>query len=178
LIAPGRINSLSQVLLKVTAPGIPDIYQGTEIWDLSLVDPDNRRPVDYGLRRSLLAEAVRLPADRVWARADEGLPKLFLTHRALQLRAERPHAFGGSATYEPLKARGPKEKHVVAFTRSDEVIAVAPRLVMTLGGDWADTFLPLPQGVWRDVLGGRRFSGSAQLSELTHDFPVALLARG
>ncbi|HEV3472204.1 MAG TPA: malto-oligosyltrehalose synthase, partial [Actinomycetota bacterium] len=85
LIAPGRINSLSQTLLKLTCPGIPDFYQGCELWDLSLVDPDNRRPVDFTIRRALLEEVTKMSCTEVLARSDEGLPKLFLATRALQV---------------------------------------------------------------------------------------------
>ena len=77
LVEPGRINSLSQVLLKFTSPGVPDSYQGSELWDLSLVDPDNRRPVDYQLRRKLLCELQKLTVEKIWNRIDEGLPKMW-----------------------------------------------------------------------------------------------------
>ncbi|MGH9152851.1 MAG: malto-oligosyltrehalose synthase, partial [Acidimicrobiales bacterium] len=93
LVAPGRVNSLAQVLVKLTAPGVPDTYQGSELWDLSLVDPDNRRPVDYGVRRRLLGQLAGLGPEAVLARADEGLPKLTVVREALQLRRRRPGAF-------------------------------------------------------------------------------------
>src|SRR5437660_424679 len=90
----GRVNSLAQTLMKHTAPGVPDLYQGAELWDFSLVDPDNRRPVDYKLRANLLREITSLPAEQAVAeamrRADEGLPKLWTITRALSLRRERP----------------------------------------------------------------------------------------
>src|SRR4029077_3681493 len=87
LVEPGRINSLAQTLLKIASPGVPDFYQGSELWDLSLVDPDNRRPVDYDLRRRLLAELKGgdlkggMPPEAILARADEGRPKLWLIHQ-------------------------------------------------------------------------------------------------
>ena len=85
----GRINSLAQTLMKYTSPGVPDLYQGGELWDLSLVDPDNRRPVDYELRRKLLNELGSMTAEQVMKRMDEGLPKLWVIHHALWLRRER-----------------------------------------------------------------------------------------
>jgi (1->4)-alpha-D-glucan 1-alpha-D-glucosylmutase len=186
LVEPGRINSLAQTLLKLTSPGVPDIYQGCELWDHSLVDPDNRRPVDFAAREALLAEAeaVTDPAD-VWpAQTDSGLPKLLLTHRTLHLRSRRPEYFCVGSGYHRLAASGSKAAHAVAFTRSAQggeegVVAVAPRLVLGLGGDWADTTLTLPDGRWVDVLdGGRRtFEGEAQLTNLLAPFPVALLER-
>ena len=107
LVEPGRINSLAQTLLKLTSPGVPDFYQGSELWDLSLVDPDNRRPVDYELRRRLLAELKEgRPPEAILARMDEGLPKLWLIHQGLQLRRRLPEAFGPEGDYEPLPGLG------------------------------------------------------------------------
>ncbi|MEW6475109.1 MAG: malto-oligosyltrehalose synthase [Actinomycetota bacterium] len=185
LVEPGRINSLAQTALKLASPGVADIYQGCELWDLSLVDPDNRRPVDFAAREALLAEAeeVRDPAD-VWpARADSGLPKLLLTHRALHLRSRRPQYFSAGSGYRRLAATGAKAAHAVAFVRSsregeDGVVAVTPRLVLALAGDWADTTLVLPEGRFEDVLGGNRtFTGEVRLAELLGPFPVAILER-
>ena len=106
----GRMNSLAQTLMKHTAPGVPDLYQGGELWDLSLVDPDNRRPVDYTVRKRLLRELKRLSGDdvaaQVMARADEGLPKMWTIHQALQLRRERPECFGADADYTPIEVDG------------------------------------------------------------------------
>ena len=120
LIEPGRINSLSQTLLKFTAPGIPDTYQGEELWDLSLVDPDNRRPVDYALRRRLLDELPALSVEDVLRRIDEGLPKLWTIYHALRVRRERAAALSESGAYHPLYGRGSKEKHLVAYRRGDD----------------------------------------------------------
>ena len=86
LIKPARVTSLSQILLKLTCPGVPDIYQGMELWDLSLVDPDNRRPVDYDLRRRLLNEIDRLTAQQILEREEEGLPKMWVISQALKTR--------------------------------------------------------------------------------------------
>jgi (1->4)-alpha-D-glucan 1-alpha-D-glucosylmutase len=183
---PGRLTALSQTLLKLTSPGVPDIYQGCELWDLSLVDPDNRRPVDLERRHELLRELTpdSHPVDLL-AGMDEGLPKLWVSHRALQLRRQRPSAFGPHASYEPLYAAGERADHLVAFVRDAEVATVAPRLVVGLGGrfvdwEWGDTTLPLPPGRWRCTLSGQVADGgdgSVPLRELLAAFPVALLAR-
>ncbi len=146
LIEPGRINALSQTLIKLTAPGIPDLYQGTELWNLSLVDPDNRRPVDFALRRALLDELTRLSPEDILTRMDEGLPKLWVIRQVLHLRRRRPALFGPAGAYRPLVARGRKAGHVAAFVRGDGAISVAPRLVIGLDGNWADTVLELPDG--------------------------------
>ncbi|MDP9387878.1 MAG: malto-oligosyltrehalose synthase [Actinomycetota bacterium] len=179
LVEPGRVTSLAQTLVKLTAPGVPDTYQGTEVWDLSLVDPDNRRAVDYELRRRLLAELDGMPADRILAGSDDGLPKLHVVRAALQLRRRRPAAFAaGTGTYEPVAARGAAAAHVVAFVRGGEVATVVPRLVLGLDGRWGDTALTLPPGAWRNVLTGEDVPGGAvALERLLAPFPVALLER-
>jgi (1->4)-alpha-D-glucan 1-alpha-D-glucosylmutase len=173
-----RTISLAQVLLKLTCPGVPDIYQGTELWDLSLVDPDNRRPVDYALRHRLLGELEGLKVAAVMARADEGLPKLWLITRALALRRRRPAAFGPEGTYTPLAVEGPGADHVVAFSRGGEVATVVPRLLLKRRGEWGDTRVVLPAGEWRNELTGEDVPGGAvPAARLFASFPVALLAR-
>lgn len=172
----GRMNSLTQTLLKHTAPGVPDLYRGGELWDLSLVDPDNRRPVDYELRRKLLKEMHTLDARAVMARMEEGLPKLWVIHRALCLRNEQRDWFGEYAPYAPLEARGEKSDHVVAHMRGEHVVAIAPRWWKTLGGDWGDTTVSLPKGRWKNVLTDESIEGGpAPLAKLLESFPVALL---
>jgi (1->4)-alpha-D-glucan 1-alpha-D-glucosylmutase len=176
LIEAGRLSSLSQALIKLTVPGVPDIYQGQELWDLSLVDPDNRRPVDYQRRRRLLAELDDLKVDEVLRRSDEGLPKLLVVRRALALRARRPGAFGRGATYRPVAATGDRADHVVAFARSEQVVTVAPRLVLGLDGQWGRTAVEVPEGRWVNVFTGDDLEGgSVELAELLRTFPVALL---
>ena len=174
-IAPlGRSNSLSQKLLQLTMPGVPDVYQGTELWDFSLVDPDNRRPVDYAQRRTLLAalDAGELPA------VDEtGAAKLLVVSRVLRARRDHPDWFAG---YEPVEVTGSAADHVVAFDRGG-VVPVATRLPAGLARDgWGDTALQLPNGPWRDLLTGARFvsdvAGIAVDAVLTR-LPVALLVR-
>jgi (1->4)-alpha-D-glucan 1-alpha-D-glucosylmutase len=179
LVEPARIHSLAQTLLKLTAPGVPDHYQGSEIWDLSLVDPDNRRPVDYDLRRRLLADLEKgISPEEILARMDEGLPKMWVIHQGLHLRRRRPEVFGGAGGYRCLLARGAKADHVVAFSRADEAVTVVPRLVIRLGGDWGETALDLPEGRWRNELTGEETGGgTCRVADLLARFPVALLAR-
>jgi (1->4)-alpha-D-glucan 1-alpha-D-glucosylmutase len=182
ILEAGRVNSLAQTLLKYTAPGVPDLYQGTELWDLSLVDPDNRRPVDYSLRQRLMHELKQMnggdAAAQVMARAEEGLPKMWTIHKALQLRRERPKSFGAEADYVPLMVDGAKHDHVIAYLRGDDVVTVAPRLTVKLGGVWKDTVVTLPEGRWRNRLTGVIVAGGeVEVKGLLKDFPVALLAR-
>jgi (1->4)-alpha-D-glucan 1-alpha-D-glucosylmutase len=180
LVEPGRINSLAQTLLKLTSPGVPDIYQGCELWDHSLVDPDNRRPVDFTVRQALLTEAEEASPAEVWpGRADSGLPKLLLTQRALHLRRRRADCFCAGAAYEPLTVTGPKAAHAIAYARGGDVVAVVPRLVLGLAADWAGTTVTLPEGRFEDVLdGGKRTStGEVPLADLLGPFAVALLER-
>jgi (1->4)-alpha-D-glucan 1-alpha-D-glucosylmutase len=172
LAVPGFVASLSNCLLRLTSPGVPDIYQGTETWDLSLVDPDNRRPVDYGARRDLMdADATS------WTEPASGAAKLFLIKSVLAARAAHPEAFGPSGSYSPVSARGSRSGHVVAFLRGDNVVTIAPRLVLTLGNRWDDTVIELPPGSWRNVLTGEDVSDVAPLAILLERFPVALLER-
>jgi (1->4)-alpha-D-glucan 1-alpha-D-glucosylmutase len=180
LIGPGRINSLSQALIKLTAPGVPDIYQGNELWDMSLVDPDNRRPVDYEVRREMLADLLRSPTpEEIIHRSEQGMPKLWVTRQALQLRKRRPELFGPEGTYRPIEATGAKADHVVAFVRGDGCVTVAPRLPLKLGGNWGDTAIDLPEGRWTDELTGEGVEGGRTgVGDLLARFPVALLSRG
>ena len=162
---------------------MPDLYQGTELWDLSLVDPDNRRPVDYDERRRVLDQVRNATADLALTFSDEGAPKLWLTRRALAVRRAHPDAFGPEGSYQPLTAAGEQADHVVAFVRGDRVAVVVPRLVLGLdaAGGWDDTSVELPAGKWSDALGGDEVvvsQGSVKVSELILGrFPVALLVR-
>ncbi|WP_019558641.1 malto-oligosyltrehalose synthase [Thioalkalivibrio sp. ALE12] len=178
LVAPGRTNSLAQTLIKLTAPGVPDLYQGSELWDLSLVDPDNRRPVDFATRARLLEELQHLTPAQIQARADEGLPKQWLVHQALALRRSHPEWFGPDAAYTPLRASGERASHVVAYLRGDGVLVLVPRLVLGLGGDWRDTRMTVPSGTWHNRLSGMTLQGGEHpVAEILAAFPVALLAR-
>ncbi|MBI3688712.1 MAG: malto-oligosyltrehalose synthase [Actinobacteria bacterium] len=174
LITPyGWQNSLGEKLVQLTMPGIPDVYQGTELWDNSLVDPDNRRPVDFALRRSLLARLADgwlPPVDAT------GAVKLLLVSRALRLRHDHPERFAG---YAPILATGPAADHLVAFDRG-AVITVATRLPVRLArsGGWGPTTMPLPR-MMVDVLTARRFPpGETVLADLLSRYPVALLTGG
>jgi (1->4)-alpha-D-glucan 1-alpha-D-glucosylmutase len=180
IAGPGRANSLGQKLLQIAGPGVPDVYQGTELFEYSLVDPDNRRPVEWSARRELL---TRL--DDGWLpEIDAGIDsadaaKLLVTASALRLRRYRPEIFTG---YRPLPAEGLAAEHAVAFARSASLVAVATRLPVGLAarGGWADTVLPLPEGTadWHDVITDTPVEGAAPtLSTLLTRYPVALLVR-
>jgi (1->4)-alpha-D-glucan 1-alpha-D-glucosylmutase len=184
---PGRSNSLGQKLLQLAGPGVPDVYQGTELFEYSLVDPDNRRPVDWATRRDLLA---RLDDGWLPEVDAEGAAKLLVTASALRLRRYRPEVFRG---YRPLPAEGPAAAHAVAFQRgmpaldpgrltAASLVAVATRLPVGLAarGGWGDTVLPLPGGTtdWCDVLTGAPVDGAAPaLHRILERYPVALLVR-
>jgi (1->4)-alpha-D-glucan 1-alpha-D-glucosylmutase len=177
LILPGRINGLAQTLIKMVAPGVPDFYQGSELWDLSLVDPDNRRPVDFELREQALLRCRQFTPSQVSAECDSGIPKLWMIDRLLSLRRERPEDFSPQSKYQPLVAQGSHLGRLLAFRRGDNLIAVVPRFTLTLGGDWDDTRLPLPGGVWRDLFSGQILQREASPAALFADFPVSLLVR-
>jgi (1->4)-alpha-D-glucan 1-alpha-D-glucosylmutase len=184
----GMVNSLAQTLLRIASPGVPDVYQGQEIWDFSLVDPDNRRPVDYALRRRLLADLrERMCGDRIalcqemmeqWR---DGRPKLYVTHVALCARQDHPDAFA-CGEYLPVVASGARAEHVVAFARrggGSTLLAVAPRLVAMLGAaGWEDTALSgdVVAGRWRNLFTGVEHD-RLRLADVLADFPVALLIR-
>jgi (1->4)-alpha-D-glucan 1-alpha-D-glucosylmutase len=174
----GWMNSLTQTLLKYTAPGVPDLYQGGELWDFSLVDPDNRRPVDYDLRRSLLQETQLLSPEEMMERGEEGLPKLWLIHKLLWLRKEHPEWFGPTAAYTPLEVQGPKAAHIIAYLRNHSVITLAPRWRIKLGDSWAGTTVDVPEGRWKNVLTGEiEHGGRQKTASFLQRFPVALLVR-
>jgi (1->4)-alpha-D-glucan 1-alpha-D-glucosylmutase len=183
VLLPGRINSLAQVLIKLTAPGVPDIYQGCELWDLSLCDPDNRRAVDFALRQRLLDELDALSCAEIMRRLDEGLPKLWLIREALRVRRELPACFGAGAAYEALHATGERREHVVAFLRGGQCLVVVPRLWASLPRststvEWGATQLSLPHGHWHDRLDpARSFKGEVPLPVLLRQAPVALLVK-
>ena len=177
---PGRVVSLAQTLLKLTSPGVPDLYQGTEVWDLSLVDPDNRRPVDFSRLSDLLGDVAAVEradgvdVDRILAGGDVGLPKLWVTARTLRARRDHPQAFMPGAPYRPLLADGARADDVIAYLREDRAVTVVPRRVRER--DWGDTMLRLPHAAWYDVLSGQRHDGGATpMAELLGRFPVALL---
>jgi (1->4)-alpha-D-glucan 1-alpha-D-glucosylmutase len=203
----GLLNGLSQTLIRLTVPGVPDTYQGCELWDFSLVDPDNRRPVDFAHRQSQLQALIE--AERGSSRAvalrtllgtlEDGRAKLLATAHTLALRADLPELFR-DGDYRRLEARGPMARCVCAFARSlgaDRVVTVAPRWYTRLVRDtslplppaevWADTRVELPGGdvQYLDVFTGRTLTAVAEgeryslaVSEILKDFPVALLRAG
>ena len=182
LLVPGRVNALAQKVIQLTMPGIPDVYQGTELWDLSLVDPDNRRPVDYWQRAQLLSGLGigTVPGLGAGDVHDPGAAKLLVVSRALDLRRRRPELFGRVGSFTPLPAVGSVAGHVIAFSRGGDAVTVAPRLSVRLESDggWGDTALPLPVGRWVDVLTGAEHAGGVvRVGDLLDRFPVALLER-
>jgi (1->4)-alpha-D-glucan 1-alpha-D-glucosylmutase len=168
-------NSLSAKLVQLTMPGVPDVYQGSEFWERSLTDPDNRRPVDFALRWEELAriDAGTLP------QAGTEASKLLVTTRALRLRRDRPELFQG---YSPVTASGAAANHVLAFHRgasaaSPGALTLATRLPAGLeaGGGWRDTAVELST-VMRDELTGAGYGpGTVSVADVLGTYPVALL---
>jgi len=194
----GILNSLSQTLIKITSPGVPDFYQGSELWDLSLVDPDNRRPVDFDQRRAMLdsireqdeTDIGRLVQDLLATRAD-GKIKLWLIYRALQAKKAHRDIFRAGA-YLPLESAGRFRSHVIAFAwryQQQWALVIAPRFLSHLiqEGDfplrkqvWQDTEVVLPNGApaaWRNVITSEVLAAGQALSvgDILTSFPVALL---
>jgi (1->4)-alpha-D-glucan 1-alpha-D-glucosylmutase len=199
----GMLNSLSLVLMKTTVPGVPDFYQGAELWGLSLVDPDNRRPVDYATRRSLLAELDRREKERgllelardLQGNMENGRIKLYVTSRALRFRKERQSLFT-SGEYVPRYADGPFARNIVAYERRNpesSALCVTSRLLtsvvdtgeLPVGGTWKDTVLPFPpdEGPRRftNVFTGQTVETEKHnglhiipMSQVFEDFPLAL----
>jgi (1->4)-alpha-D-glucan 1-alpha-D-glucosylmutase len=202
----GQLNSLAQLLLKITCPGVPDFYQGTELWDLTLVDPDNRRPVDFEVRRQLLDDLRKRAGisgaspelvSELWADRQSGQIKLFIAWRALTFR-QRLAALYSAGAYLPLQSAGIKARHVCAFARTDQrqvAITIVPRLVVGLTGGiqqlpvgpaiWQDTRVDLSfadlGGTYRNILTNESVSVSSaseiQLSSALAHLPIALLER-
>jgi (1->4)-alpha-D-glucan 1-alpha-D-glucosylmutase len=189
----GMVNSLAQLVLKLTIPGIPDIYQGTELWDLSLVDPDNRRAVDYDARRRSLSEdmpVAALLADWPDGRIKQRLLRILLDHR-------REHrALYDAGTYRALKASGARADHLLAFSRADEpheIVAAVPLLFARLlegltlpvgASVWQNTVLPIEDGRWRDLftgtvleIGDHQAGRGVLVADLLSRLPVACLER-
>lgn len=188
----GALNSLSQTLLKITSPGVPDFYQGTVFWDFSLVDPDNRRPVDVQQRISVMAEMDTWDrqdcAEELLEHWQDGRVKAFVTQRALRVRGAHPDLFT-SGEYIPLAVEGPQQNHVIAFARrlGDRwAITVAPRFMSQLSSAerapvgrriWKDTRIVLPAGApeqWTEAMTHHRVS-SLELADILRNFPLALL---
>jgi (1->4)-alpha-D-glucan 1-alpha-D-glucosylmutase len=200
----GSLNSLAQLVIKITAPGVPDFYQGTELWDLSLVDPDNRRPVDFAARRQLLEALLKEIDDasdlaglarQLAKNPHDGRVKLYVTHQGLAFRRRCAGLFL-RGDYLPVEATGPFAEHLFAFARVHEsaaALVVVPRVLGRRGVEelpigelyWADTRLTVPPrmaGRFRDVFTGRhveteKASGTVLAGDVLGDFPVAVLER-
>lgn len=194
----GIFNSLSQTLIKITSPGVPDFYQGTELWDLNLVDPDNRRPVDFEKRTSFLRDIrdktqtdVLSLITELFSSKEDGRLKLFLICRALQARNEKAEVFQKGA-YIPIEVGGRFKDHVVVLARRYRnawAITIAPRLLTALMKEgeypfgqqvWDDTRVVLPKGtptLWKDIITGEaiKSEGTLPINETLKHFPVALL---
>ncbi|GAB3531475.1 malto-oligosyltrehalose synthase [Arthrobacter tecti] len=171
--APGWSNSLSAKLLQLTMPGIPDVYQGSELWETSLVDPDNRRPVDFGLRKQGLVDLAFGALPQI---DDGGMAKLLIVSRALRLRRDSPELF---STYRSVTATGPAGEHVFAFDRGG-VVAAVTRLPLGLdrAGGWRDTAVVMPEGAYSCAITGTGFEGgSVPVKRLFETYPVALLVK-
>jgi (1->4)-alpha-D-glucan 1-alpha-D-glucosylmutase len=177
----GFINALSQLVLKVTSPGVPDFYQGTELWDLSLVDPDNRRPVDYDKRRSLLKKVHKADPATLLRRWPDGRVKMYVMLKALDVRKRHAETFR-RGNYRPIRSAG---ANVCAFARGEEIIVAVPRLVSNLveprtpplGNVWGDAALDI-SGKWRNAFTGEVVEGQRLLMrDVFATFPVAILER-
>jgi (1->4)-alpha-D-glucan 1-alpha-D-glucosylmutase len=196
----GILNSLSQTLIKITSPGVPDFYQGTELWDLNLVDPDNRRSVDFERRQAFLREIrarengnILHLIDELLRTKEDGRVKLFLIYRALKTRNEHIEVFRDGA-YIPLEGAGKLKDHIIAFARNHEEkwgVTIVPRFLTDViqegdypfgQGVWDDTHIFLPEGVshsWENVVTNQYVDNGKKLligEVLTH-FPVALLTK-
>jgi (1->4)-alpha-D-glucan 1-alpha-D-glucosylmutase len=183
----GMLTGLARTVLKCTLPGVPDVYQGTEFWDFSLVDPDNRRPADYAARQAGLADDT--PIEGLMESWADGRVKQRILSRLLEDRAASPTLYA-DGDYRPLEARGEQAVNVLAFARTageGELVVAVPRLVTALRGEslplgevWGETRLPLPSGRWRDVLGGSEIESrddGAPVRELFARLPVCVLKR-
>jgi (1->4)-alpha-D-glucan 1-alpha-D-glucosylmutase len=178
-----QILSLSQTLIKLTAPGIPDIYQGSELWDLRLVDPDNRTPVDFAARRSLLHEVMSADGGAFMSRLEAGAPKLRVIAGALAVRGRHMEAFNSGPGYERVPAAGARAEHAICFARMSAdaqpaTVTIAVRWPILLRSGWWDTVVHLPEGRWRDAFTGSQIDGGEQrVQAVLAQAPVALLER-
>ena len=179
---PGWANALAATALQLTLPGVPDVYQGQELWEPSLVDPDNRRPVDFTARDAMLCEldaAAPGSAAATPAVDETGAARMLLTSRALRLRREHPELFGD---YTPLETTGALAGHALGFDRGGAATVVT-RFPATLAaeGGFTDETVALAPGTWQDVLTHREFTAAQDapvaLAELLDTYPVAILRR-
>jgi (1->4)-alpha-D-glucan 1-alpha-D-glucosylmutase len=186
----GILSSLSQTLIKITAPGVPDFYQGTELWDFNLVDPDNRRPVDFHTRKALMAsiredhQAETLLACRLLSQPEDGAIKMFLITRALGFRHRERELFEGGS-YRPVNAVGERKHSVIAFERAlgdRRAVTITGRFYTRFGSAptgeeaWGETAVEIEDGAYHDVLTGRTVL-SGRLGEIFSCLPIALLEK-
>ena len=175
IVAQGARNGLAQTVIKLLAPGVPDTYQGTELWDLSLVDPDNRRPVDYARRERLLTDVDAAKAADLMPAFKDGRIKLKVTAECLRLRRDHADLFGRGA-YTPVPVSGPAADRVVAFTRTSGDRAVLVAAMVRSAPDGTAVPLPLPAGTWTNVLAGTTVQGGGSV-DVFGPLPVAVLVR-
>jgi (1->4)-alpha-D-glucan 1-alpha-D-glucosylmutase len=190
----GALNSLSQTAIKLTAPGIPDIYQGAELWDLTLVDPDNRRPIDFDAYQALQNATAGMAMSDLLRDWRSGAIKLRLIEAVLTLR-QRATALFAEAQYVPLTVEGTAAQHAIAFARvgaGNAVVTIAPRACLDLlrsattplvpAQSWGETVVELPESLagcrWRNVVTGGMHAATSGLAvgEALRQFPVAILA--
>ncbi|GAB4266649.1 MAG: malto-oligosyltrehalose synthase [Candidatus Rifleibacteriota bacterium] len=177
ITAQGSYNSLAQLALKLTAPGIPDIYQGNEIWNNSLTDPDNRRPVDFEKITGYFASLSNMKYDEVIHKCKEGQAKQYLIKTILNLRRNL-YIFNEPDSFKPVEVLGLYADNVVAFMRGTEVMVVVPRLTLKIRKKWGSTRIILPEGNWRDIFTGQiHKAGSNKLKDLVKHFPVSILVK-
>jgi len=189
----GALNSISQLLLKITSPGVPDFYQGTELWDFSLVDPDNRRPVDFKKRKRLLDSLLREepPIGEILTSWEDGRIKLYVTYKALNARRTH-HELLQKGDYIPLRIEGERQEHVCAFVRrygGKWALVAVPRLFTKLSAVnvpplgkrvWKDNYVLLPEDAprnWLNIFTGETIDGvkGIALAELFSKFPITML---
>ncbi len=179
LIRPGRVASLAQALVMLTAPGVPDIYQGTETWDLSLVDPDNRRPVDFAMKIENL-EKVKVSSlvksSEDW---DDGLTKQWMIWKVLNFKKNRPGLFGPGSSYDPVETGGNGVKEIFAFCRGGGVVTLVPACFVSRKAEMEKAKIRLSEGTWENIFDNQRYSGNswAGADDLLKNFPVALLVK-
>jgi (1->4)-alpha-D-glucan 1-alpha-D-glucosylmutase len=176
LRVPAERNALAQLVLKLTAPGVPDTYQGCEVFRYDLTDPDNRRDVDFVTLTKQLATLEGLGCDELIAKNDADLRKLYITHKLLSLRRNSPEKFGADAAYRPLSVAGKHAERVVAFARGDDLLVAVPRLAWQITDSWGDTKLELPAGTWDNLLCPGSV-GEGRAETLFNRLPVAVLVR-
>jgi len=179
LIRPGRIASLAQALVMLTAPGVPDIYQGTENWDLSLVDPDNRRPVNFAKKIENLEKVKVSSLVKPSEDLDDGLPKQWMIWKVLNFRKNRPDLFGPGSSYDPVKTGGNGAKKIFAFCRSGGVVTLVPTCFVSCKAEMEKAKIRLLEGTWENIFDNQRYSGNSWVGadDLLKNFPVALLVK-